>query len=107
MSDWTRLSLAVMDYIEEDVWDMREKYFYTLDENTSWMYNIREERAGKAGFTPAYSSTDGFLLPAINIYQFITLSFNVTGTDLMYGCRIRIWIFLRRSCQFRICLSTE
>ena len=30
MSDWTRLSLAVMDYIEEDVWDMREKYVYIL-----------------------------------------------------------------------------
>ena len=82
MSDWTRLSLAVMDYIEEDVWDMREKYFYTLDVFSSWMYNIREERAGKAGFTPAYSSTDGFLLPAINIYQFITLSFNVTGINM-------------------------
>ena len=52
MSDWA----AVMDYIEEDVWDMREKYFYTLDVISvgatvcSWMYNTREEMAG---FTPA------------------------------------------------------
>ena len=71
-----------MDYIEKDVWDMSEKYFYTLDVFSSWMYNIREERAGEAGFTPAYSSTDGILLPPIHIYQFITLSFNVTGINM-------------------------